>query len=177
MFISEVLQTAQDTGGIVLVKSATDTQIQALREDLENKGLTLPNEYSDFLKETNGLYWASLEFFGSAMTKKDGVVITDLTTQNDLYQKLNGNDSPLFLGRSDEENFLYDSKEKTYLIVDEFSKEVAKSFPLFEQMFEYLMMEQNELIQNCVGFAPEEEETDEPEDEEASGVVDLHFFK
>ena len=176
MFISEVLQTAQDTGGIILVKSATDLQIQKTEADLESKGLTLPNEYTDFLKETNGLYWAGLEFFGTSVTKKDGAVITDLVTQNDLYQKLCGNDSPLFLGRSDEENFLYDTKERTYLIVDEFSKEVAKSFPLFEQMFEYLMMEQNELIQNCVGFAPEEE-TDEPEDEEATGVVDLHFFK
>lgn len=177
MFISEVLQTAQDTGGIVLAKPAVDSQIQTVQEYLKTNGLSLPNEYIDFLKETNGLYWAGLEFFGTTVTKKDSSVITDLITQNDLYQKLNEHNSPLFLGRSDEENFLYDATGRTYLVVDEFSKEVAKSFPLFEQMFEYLMMEQNELIQNCVSFSPEEEETNEPENEEASGVVDLHFFK
>ena len=176
MFISEVLETARETGGILTAPAATEKALEKTLKGLEKMKLVLPSEYQNFLKETNGLYWGGIEFFGTDITRKENGCITDLVTQNTFYQKLNKKGSPLFLGRSDEENFLYDSAEKKYLIVDEFSKEVAKDFSLFEQMFEYLMMEQNELIQNCVGFSPEE--TAEEDDEELeNGLVDLHFFK
>ena len=176
MFISEVLATARETGGIITAPETSDRALKKAVENLESMGLALPSEYQNFLKETNGLYWGGLEFFGTEVTQKDGGCITDLATQNTFYQKLNKKGAPLFLGRSDEENFLYDAQQKKYLIVDEFSKEEAKAFSLFEQMFEYLMMEQNELIQNCVGFAPEEEPQ---EDDEAleNGLIDMHFFK
>ena len=174
MFISEVLKTAQETGGIMTVSAATEKDLKQAAKNLESMGLTLPSEYQNFLKETNGLYWGGLEFFGTDAVQKDTGCITDLATQNKFYQKLNKTKSPLFLGRSDEENFLYDVSTRKYLIVDEFSKEVAKTFSLFEQMFEYLMMEQNELIQNCVSFAPEETED---EDALENGLIDMHFFK
>ena len=69
-----------------------------------------------------------------------------------LYQALNKGTDKVFIGRTDEENFVYNPVKDVYEIVDEFSGELVKEFAHFEEMFDYLIKEQMEIIQNYVGF-------------------------
>ncbi len=161
----ELLAQMEEMGGLFKAKPISETALTETNEDLNTLHLTLPEEYVDLLQITDGLYWGGLEFFGSSIVidKKNGFSITDLISQNRIYQALNPGVRKVFLGRSDEENFLYNETEKKFEIVDEFSGELVKSFPLFESLFDYIVSEQIELIQNYVGFNEDDirdEETD-----------------
>ncbi len=150
----ELLAQMEEMGGVFKTKPISEASLTQTCEDLNSFHLSLPEEYADFLGITNGLYWGGLEFFGSSIVvdKKNGFSITDLISQNRIYQALNPGVQKVFLGRSDEENFLYNETDKKFEIVDEFSGELVKSFPLFEALFDYIVSEQIELIQNYVGF-------------------------
>lgn len=150
----ELLLNAQDIGGVFKTSPVADDHLFAVQDRLEKMGLQLPDEYSDFLFTTDGLFWAGLEFFGSnpSSDKKNGYNITGLAEQNMLYQALNKGTDKVFIGRTDEENFVYNPVKDVYEIVDEFSGEQVKEFAHFEEMFDYLIKEQMEIIQNYVGF-------------------------
>ncbi len=150
----ELLLNAQDIGGVFKTDPVTDDHLFAVQDRLEKMGLQLPDEYSDFLFTTDGLFWAGLEFFGANPSgdKKNGYNITGLAEQNMLYQALNKGTDKVFIGRTDEENFVYNPVKDVYEIVDEFSGELVKEFAHFEEMFDYLIKEQMEIIQNYVGF-------------------------
>ncbi len=127
----------------------------------------IPEDYIDFLHTTNGIYWAGIEFFGTKQTeeKTTGYAITDIKTQNELYQALNPQSTCVFVGRSDDDNFVYNSETKEYEIKDEFSGEIFKSFKTFEELFDYIVKEQIELIQNYVAFDDSENLISEEDDD------------
>ena len=161
----EIINQVIEIGGLFQTKPITDAQMEKLENDLKALKIELPLEYAEFLYKTNGLFWGGLEFFGSDIVadKKHGYAITDLISQNKIYQALNPKTKKILLGRTDEENFIYNPTVQAYELVDEFSGEIIKTFPLFENLFEYILSEQIELIQNYVGFNEDEikdEDTD-----------------
>lgn len=161
----EIINRVVEIGGLFQTKPITDAQMEKLENDLKALNVELPLEYAEFLYKTNGLFWGGLEFFGSdiVVDKKNGYAITDILSQNKIYQALNPKTKKILLGRTDEENFIYNPTMQVYELVDEFSGEIIKTFPLFENLFEYILSEQIELIQNYVGFNEDEikdEETD-----------------
>lgn len=166
MMFNELLLNAQEIGGVFKTTPITDEHLFSVQENLEKMGLQLPDEYSDFLFVTDGLFWAGLEFFGSCSSsdKKNGYNITALTEQNMLYQALNKGTNKVFIGRTDDENFVYNPVKNVYEIIDEFSGELIKTFPHFEDLFDYLIKEQIEIIQNYVGFN-EDDIADEKEED------------
>lgn len=163
----KLLTQVEEMGGLFKTKPITDEALVKTEEDLETLGLFLPDEYTEFLQVTDGMFWGGLEFFGSAIItdKKNGFSITDLYSQNRIYQALNPDVKKVFLGRSDEENFVFNPAANEYEIIDEFSAETIKTFPLFENLFSYILSEQIELIQNYVAF-DEDEVKDEVTDED-----------
>ncbi len=163
---NELLSNAQEVGGVFKTSPIKPNDLTEVQKKLEKMGVFLPEEYGDFLFTTNGLFWAGLEFFGShsAQDKKNGYNITGLIEQNMLYQALNKGSEKAFIGRTDEENFVYNPSQNSYEIIDEFSGEEVKNFAHFEEMFDYLIKEQIEIIQNYVGFN-EDSFLDEKEEE------------
>ena len=81
-----------------------------------------------------------------------------MLVQNDLYRALSADTKTLIVGKTDDENFVYNISKGRYEIRAEFSNEKIKSFSNFEKMMSYLLKEQIELLQNYVAFNEEAEE-------------------
>ena len=152
--LKELLKQVKEMGGAFIAPPLTQT------EALENnaQGYLIPEDYLQWLKTADGLYWGGLEFFGSKTRQKGAYCITDLLTQNDLYQALSGNTDAIIVGKTDEENFIYNIPKDRYEIRAEFSDEEIKTFPTFQKMISYILNEQIELLENYVAFNEDEEE-------------------
>ena len=164
----DVLNKMQEMGGLFKGPSLSDENFEKLIDNLQEIGVDLPDEYAELLFLSDGLYWGGIEFFASQIhsDKKQGLNITDLLSQNRLFQALNPNKKDcVLLGKTDEESYIYNSSSKKFEITEEFEDNILKSFDSFEEMFHYVVEEQIELVQNFVAFN-EDEIKDEATDED-----------
>lgn len=164
----DILNKIEEMGGVFMGAPLTDEGFERLVDDLRELNIDLPDEYAELLFTADGLNWGGLEFFGSVMhaDKKRGFNVTDLVSQNRLFQALNPErKQDVLVGHTDEENYIYNSKNHKYEIVEEFENNVLKSFDSFESLFQYVMDEQIEVVQNFVAFN-EDDIKDENSDED-----------
>ena len=158
----------EEIGGVFIGTPLSDEDFEKLVDQLRELKIELPDEYAELLFTADGLNWGGLEFFGSVthMDKKRAFSITDLVSQNRLFQALNPDrKKDILLGHTDEESYIYNSKNNKYEIIEEFENTVLKSFNSFEDLFRYVIEEQIEVIQNFVAFN-EDEIKDEASDED-----------
>ena len=164
----DVLNKMQEMGGLFKGPALTDEKFENLVDKLQEQHIDLPDEYAELLFLTDGLYWGGIEFFASQVhsDKKQGVNITDLISQNRLFQALNPDkEECVLVGHTDEENYIFNAKNGKWEIIEEFENNILKSFTSFEEMFQYVIEEQVELVQNFVAFN-EDEIKDEATDED-----------
>lgn len=163
-----ILSKIEEIGGAFMAAPLSDEGYEKLTNQLQEMKIELPDEYAELLFTADGLNWGGLEFFASAMhaDKKRGFNITDLVSQNRLFQALNPEKKGcVLLGHTDEESYIYNSKNNKYEIIEEFEDNVLKSFTSFEELFQYVIDEQIEVVQNFVVFN-EDEIKDEASDED-----------
>ena len=164
----DILNKMHEMGSLFMGPALTDEKFENLIDRLQQERIDLPDEYAELLFSADGLYWGGIEFFGSEIhsDKKQGLNITDLVSQNRLFQALNPDkDNCVLIGHTDEESYIYNGKNGKWEITEEFEENVLKSFNSFEEMFEYIVDEQVELVQNFVAFN-EDEIKDEASDED-----------
>lgn len=164
----DILNKIEEMGGVFMGAPLSDEGFEKLVDQLRELKIELPDEYAELLFTADGLNWGGLEFFGSVVhvDKKHSFSITDLLSQNRLFQALNPDrKNDVLLGHTDEENYIYNSKTGKYEIVEEFENNVLKSFNSFEDLFQYVIDEQIEVVQNFVVFN-EDEIQDEASDED-----------
>lgn len=163
-----ILNKIEEMGGAFKGAPLSDEGYERLISQLQEMKIELPDEYAELLFTADGINWGGLEFFGSVMhvDKKRAFSVTDLVSQNKLFQALNPNKKGcVLLGHTDEESYIYNSKNNKYEIVEEFEDNVLKSFASFEELFQYVIDEQIEVVQNFVVFN-EDEIKDEASDED-----------
>ena len=151
----QLIAKMDEVGGLFKGKPMSDESFQKLNEEMKSLNIELPDEYAELLFTMDGLYWGGLEFFASQMhsDKRHGVNITDLYSQNRIFQALNPDKTDcIILGHSDDESYIYNSKRKKYQIVEEFENNVIKSFKSFEELFNYIITEQIEIVEHFVAF-------------------------
>ncbi|MBO5997687.1 MAG: YrhA family protein [Alphaproteobacteria bacterium] len=163
-----ILNKMEEMGGVFKGAPLSDEGFEKLIEQLRSIKVELPDEYAELLFTADGLNWGGLEFFGSVMhvDKKRGFSVTDLFSQNRLFQALNPDrKNDVLLGHTDEESYIFNAKSKKFEIIEEFENNVLKSFSSFEELFQYVIDEQIEVVQNFVAFN-EDEIKDEASDED-----------
>ena len=163
-----ILSKIEEIGGAFMAAPLSDEGYEKLTDQLQEMKIELPDEYAELLFTADGLNWGGLEFFGSVMhvDKKRAFNITDLISQNRLFQALNPSKKGcILLGHTDEESYIYNSQNNKYEIIEEFEDNVLKSFDSFEELFQYVIDEQIEVVQNFVVFN-EDEIKDEASDED-----------
>ena len=166
--IENILNKMEEMGGVFKGAPLSDEGFEKLIEQLRSIKVELPDEYAELLFTADGLNWGGLEFFGSVMhvDKKRGFSVTDLFSQNRLFQALNPDrKNDVLLGHTDEESYIFNAKSKKFEIIEEFENNVLKSFSSFEELFQYVIDEQIEVVQNFVAFN-EDEIKDEASDED-----------
>ena len=164
----DILNKIEEMGGVFMGAPLSDEGFERLVDQLRELKIELPDEYAELLFAADGLNWGGLEFFGSVthVDKKHSFSITDLLSQNRLFQALNPDrKNDVLLGHTDEESYIYNSQNKKYEIIEEFEDNVLKSFSSFEELFQYVIDEQIEVVQNFVVFN-EDEIKDEASDED-----------
>lgn len=155
----ENLLKMEDVGGVFKAPAMTDEQFEKVSQDLKGLGVELPDEYAELLFTSDGVFWGGMEFFGAGThtDKRRGLNITDLYSQNRIFQALNPDKKGcVILGHSDDENFIYNPARKKFQIIDEFEGSLIKAFGSFEDMFDYVVSEQIELVENYVAFNEDE---------------------
>ena len=151
----ELMSKMDEVGGLFKGKPLSDEGFKKLSQDMASLGVELPDEYADLLFVVDGLYWGGLEFFASEThsDKRRGINITDLFSQNRIFQALNPDKTDcVILGHSDDESYIYNPVRKKYQIIEEFENNVIKSFKSFEELFTYIVNEQIEIVENFVAF-------------------------
>jgi len=151
----QMIAKMEDVGGLFKGAPLSDEGYEKLLQDMSSIGVTLPDEYAELLLTMDGLYWGGLEFFASQIhsDKKRGINITDLLSQNRLFQALNPDKTNwVILGHYDDESYVYNPSRKKYQIIEEFENTVIKSFRTFEELFNYIITEQIEIVENFVAF-------------------------
>ena len=151
----QLLSKMEDVGGLFKGAPLSDAGFKKLSQDMASLGLELPDEYAELLFSMDGLYWGGLEFFASQThsDKRRGINITDLFSQNRIFQALNPDKTDcVILGHSDDESYIYNPARKKYQIIEEFENNVIKSFKTFEELFTYIVDEQIEIVENFVAF-------------------------
>ena len=163
-----IISKIEEIGGAFMAPPLSDEGYEKLIDQLQEIKIELPDEYAELLFTADGLNWGGLEFFGSVMhaDKKRAFNVTDLFSQNRLFQALNPDKKGcILLGHTDEESYIYNSQNNQYEIIEEFEDNVLKSFGSFEELFQYVIDEQIEVVQNFVVFN-EDEIKDEASDED-----------
>ncbi|MBN2676076.1 MAG: SMI1/KNR4 family protein [Alphaproteobacteria bacterium] len=119
-------------------------QLKLIQGALKNNRLIpLPEDYCDFLNESNGGICGDIEFYGTAehFFKKRFFTFPDIVNYNKRYL----DDSFLFnrviIGQDSQVFFIYDGQKKTYLICDRISFIPIKAFRIFEDLKKYLMID------------------------------------
>ena len=120
--------------------SATDTEIQRLREHAKEKfNVDLPSEYEEFLKTVNGLDFNGLVLYrvDSPLleTEKDEQICGFIDT-NEIWYENEFQKEYLFFGDSNIAWFCKNLSDGTYLELDKPSGTVMKIYNDFDTMLE-----------------------------------------
>jgi hypothetical protein len=116
-----------------------DEDVDDTQLDLADLDFTiLPQEYIQFLYQTDGLSWEGIEFFGSCEVEDEALdyVLPDIVSANEEYDEYKKIGKRLILGRADEDLFAYQPNPKSYEILDSNTMEVKSTFKTFEALFQ-----------------------------------------
>ena len=143
--MNEILKQLKSTiNNIIFFPSAKDAQIDFINAMLKNdKFSPLPNDYCDFLKNTNGITSGVLEFFGTEKIKRAdyNYNFPNIVDANEIFKKL---DNPLMkncvlLGYNLLHAIIYDNNEKMYKIVNRNFFTPVKEFSNFNDVLQYIL--------------------------------------
>jgi len=138
--INYVLETIYKKNALLLPPVEDHLEFDACNFDLFDVGSPpLPMEYTiDFLMETNGLSWESVEFFGTYDVKDKSTgytVLNSIVYENFEVRKREAFPKHfLLIGSEDEFNFIYDFKTQKYKIIDRLTLIEAEEFDSFEEL-------------------------------------------
>ena len=95
----------------------------------------LPQDYIALLKETDGLVWNGIEFYGTRANDREnlGYTLPGLIEANLDFANIPMMRGKLLLGRASEELFVYDTADMKYHILDRLDFQVSCSFATFAE--------------------------------------------
>jgi hypothetical protein len=139
--IDEILAVVNEDIGAMIVDPASAEDLKLCREDMaEMEFPPIPQAYADFLSKLNGFVWNSIEFYSTdQVTDLDtGYMLNDIVTANENFTAQNegyGLEHCVYLGRADEDLFVYNTKNAKYEILDFTGRDVMEEYDTFEAMF------------------------------------------
>jgi hypothetical protein len=125
----------------MLPRPATADELKQCNKDLDEMELKkIPGLYADFLKKMNGFAWNGIEFYSTLRVTdpESNYTLMDLVSMNDdltdQYEE-RGAYTYFFLGRADDDYYVYSTETKKYEILELSSFEMMEAFDTFEALF------------------------------------------
>ena len=138
--LSQICDMVQNT---VKFSGTTSPKIDFVNAMLKNNNLaTIPEEYQEFLKKTNGLIAPPYEFYGTDTVdrKEYNYKFPNIIDANKPLLK---NNNPLIenrvvIGTVFFDMIIFDGLDKKFKIVNRVNFEIIKSFEKFKHLLEYV---------------------------------------
>lgn len=137
--MSSAFDRLQDDEDALFVSPLEEDELDALHEEMSDAGLArLPDAYIAFLRQTNGMSWNGVEFFGSeeVYDEEEDYTLIDLITANEEMAEIKDLGELLVVGQGDEEVYAYDPESERFLILDRIDLAEMGSFASFNALFE-----------------------------------------
>jgi hypothetical protein len=135
----EVLNAVTEDEGAMIVRPATAKDLKMCQEDMKEIGFPpIPQDYACFLSKLNGFAWNGIEFFSTDQVTdtETNYTLNDIVSANEMFVEHNEDFSHcVFLGRADDDLFVYNSKNRRYEVIDMTGQDVMEDFETFEAMF------------------------------------------
>lgn len=103
----------------------------------------LPTDYIALLKQTDGVSWNGVEFYGTRANDREtkGYTLPGIIEANLEFSQTPPMQGKLLLGRAAEELFVYDSVDQQYHIISRMDFKNSCTFPTFSEAF-YLFVDE-----------------------------------
>ena len=127
--------------GALIVKPATDEELERLQRDLAEAGEGIPlapPDLLDFLRVANGVAWNGFEFFGTyqVTVKQTGYTLPDIVTMNiEKHGMTSGLEDMLYIGRIDEDTYVYNAGTGKYVVLDALTRFEVETYDSYEELF------------------------------------------
>jgi hypothetical protein len=146
-----IIEILKKDSAALFAPPATEHDISELYIDLKARALPhdpdsqnpFPKNFISFLKQHNGFAWNGIEIYGVEDYEPipGGYILKNIISMNDYLYELNPQlgepcGSPLlFIGRSDEDIFLYNEDDDTWEVRDRTDREVYETYDSFPAFF------------------------------------------
>lgn len=164
--ITDIIEKILNEGDSYVELPANSRNLTICQKEFSEHNLKeIPSEYIEFLKEANGLSWKGIEFYGTSEFSNDSEeesIMSLLEANKDFELR----DEKILLGQSEEEEYVYNSCDKKYEIIDSVTEEKIESYNSFEDLFTDLMEEILSSLEDEEEYEEDEEELDFYDEEE-----------
>ncbi|MGH8054142.1 MAG: YrhA family protein [Stenotrophomonas sp.] len=120
---------------------ATIEQIESLQlKAIEQLGMALPTEYTDFLKSTNGYAWNGVSLYPSENSTATGetAVLYGILEQNAVFLASRNYSEFILIGEDNLDYYLYNTQSRQYEARDRVPLDYAyETFGTFKDLAEY----------------------------------------
>jgi hypothetical protein len=139
---NKLLEELEADASAIIPRPASEADIEECQWNLEELKLPpLPDDYIEFLQICNGIAWNGVEFHGTGRVKDNNslFVLVDLISfakDNAVYyEELLDLSGLLFIGRSDEDLFVFNRDRGMYEIYETTGMDVMEEYKYFENLF------------------------------------------
>ncbi|MGD9638017.1 MAG: YrhA family protein [Alphaproteobacteria bacterium] len=133
--LNRILETLKKDNAVMFIP-ADDKAIRFSSSMLTSHYFSpIPPNYISLLKFSDGLIWNGVELFGtrSHEREKQGYILPGIIEVNLDFLGYDFFAGKILLGKVAEELFVYDARERKYLIIDRIDFAIGASFPTFSE--------------------------------------------
>ncbi|MCP4394734.1 MAG: hypothetical protein GY804_10785 [Alphaproteobacteria bacterium] len=136
--IENIIQKLKDDNAVTFNK-VSEKEIDFTNSFLtSNKFANIPEEYAIILRETDGLCWNGIEFYGTSPQLREAhdYTLPSLVDINSSFIRKEILENRLILGAAAEEVFVYDGRFKQFQIVRKFKFDIEEIYPTLYETLE-----------------------------------------
>lgn len=134
-----ILNTLQNKSGFIAFKAASEKDIAKLLQTLNLSSFPkLPDDYCDFLQQSDGFIFNDIELYGCNIHKRQGYefpnieFIARLTSGNSFFHK------NIIIGLISEEIIIYNAENAFYAVIDRVTLDYLAQYDSFAELLKFL---------------------------------------
>lgn len=131
------LDVVFDDDDAVIIEPVDAEDLARMNREMFSVGVAgIPSDYRNFLRETNGLIWDSITFYGTKRLRfeEEDFYVPDVLEASERAPTWIRGEGRLVIGRTDSAVFAHDIKAG-YVVLDSTDGEVLEAYASFQDLF------------------------------------------